>query len=49
MDCRFTHKNCAYAVGNTAKERFMGTWSDGTPVAAAVDVAYPGTPTAGSP
>jgi acetyl esterase/lipase len=31
--CAFTGEWCDYALGNTAEQRFMGTWSDGVPVA----------------
>lgn len=31
-DCAFYQKNCDYALGNTAEQRYMGTWSDGTAV-----------------
>jgi hypothetical protein len=31
-DAAFFGKNREYALGNTAKQRFMGIWSDGTPV-----------------
>lgn len=31
-DAAFFGKNREYALGNTAKQRFMGLWSDGTPV-----------------
>ena len=31
-DAAFYGKNREYALGNTPKQRFMGTWSDGTPV-----------------
>lgn len=33
MDCAFAGENCAYAFGDTPEQRFMGTWSDGTPIA----------------
>jgi pimeloyl-ACP methyl ester carboxylesterase len=32
-DAAFFGKNRAYALGNTPEQRFMGKWSDGTPVA----------------
>lgn len=31
-DAAFFGRNREYALGNTAKQRFMGIWSDGTPV-----------------
>ena len=31
-DAAFYNKNREYALGNTEKQRFMGLWSDGTPV-----------------
>jgi len=31
-DAAFTGKNRQYALGNTPQQRFMGLWSDGTPV-----------------
>ena len=31
-DAAFTGKNREYALGNTPQQRFMGLWSDGTPV-----------------
>ena len=31
-DTAFTGKNREYALGNTPQQRFMGRWSDGTPV-----------------
>ena len=31
-DAAFYGKNREYALGNTAQQRFMGLWSDGTPV-----------------
>jgi acetyl esterase/lipase len=44
MSCAFAGQDCQYAFGDTAQQRFMGTWSDGTPVAEAQVVADPGTP-----
>ncbi len=32
LDCSRTGQNCEYAIGNTEKQRFMGTWSDGQAV-----------------
>lgn len=29
LDCAFEGKNCQYAFGNTAEQRFMGQWGDG--------------------
>jgi len=31
-DAAFNNKNREYALGNTPQQRFMGLWSDGTPV-----------------
>src|SRR5262249_20574377 len=31
-DAAFYHRNREYALGNTPEQRFMGRWSDGTPV-----------------
>lgn len=31
-DCAFFGSNCDFAFGNTANQRHMGNWSDGTPV-----------------
>jgi len=31
-DCAFYRANCAFAVGDTPEHRFMGFWSDGTPL-----------------
>ena len=31
-DAAFYGRNRAYALGNTPEQRYMGTWSDGTPV-----------------
>lgn len=31
-DCAFYKKNCNAALGNTPAQKFMGKWSDGTPV-----------------
>ena len=31
-DCAFYGKNREFALGNTPQQRFMGTWSDRTPV-----------------
>ncbi len=31
-DCGMFGTNCAYALGNTSQQRFMGLWSDGVPV-----------------
>jgi len=33
MGCSFAGEWCEYALGNTPEQRFMGTWSDGVPVA----------------
>jgi acetyl esterase/lipase len=33
MGCSFDGEWCEYALGNTPEQRFMGTWSDGVPVA----------------
>ena len=32
LSCAFTGEFCEYALGNTSEQRFMGEWSDGTPV-----------------
>ena len=32
LDAAFYDKNRQYALGNTSQQRFMGIWSDGTPV-----------------
>ena len=32
IDAAFYGKNWEYALGDTPQQRFMGTWSDGTPV-----------------
>jgi acetyl esterase/lipase len=45
MNCSFADKDCDVALGNTARQRFMGTWSDGTPVAESQVIDDPGTPT----
>jgi len=36
MGCAFAGDWCEYALGNTPEQRFMGTWSDGVPVAEAI-------------
>ena len=36
--CAFRGEECAYALGDTPEQRFMGAWSDGVPVAEAVVV-----------
>ena len=36
MGCAFDGEWCEYALGNTPEQRFMGTWSDGVPVAEAL-------------
>ena len=33
MACAWDGEWCEYALGNTPEQRFMGTWSDGVPVA----------------
>ena len=33
MACSFDGEWCEYALGNTPEQRYMGTWSDGVPVA----------------
>jgi hypothetical protein len=45
MSCSFAGKDCDYALGNTANQRNMGTWSDGVPVKQLVVTEDPGTPT----
>lgn len=32
LSCSFSGTDCQYALGNTPEQRFMGVWSDGTPV-----------------
>ncbi|MDF3016583.1 MAG: hypothetical protein K0R44_1808 [Thermomicrobiales bacterium] len=44
MACTFTQVWCEYAFGDTAEQRFMGTWSDGVPVKELVVTADPATP-----
>lgn len=41
MGCAFDGEWCEYALGNTPQQRFMGTWSDGTPVTEAVVIDDP--------
>jgi len=41
MACAFAGEWCEYAFGNTPQQRFMGTWSDGVPVAEAVVAGEP--------
>ena len=36
MGCAFDGEWCEVALGNTPEQRFMGTWSDGVPVAEAI-------------
>jgi acetyl esterase/lipase len=36
MGCVFAGEWCEVALGNTPEQRFMGTWSDGVPVAEAI-------------
>jgi acetyl esterase/lipase len=48
MSCSFAGKDCQYAFGNTPAQRFMGTWSDGVPIAEPQVTDDPGTPTPGS-
>jgi hypothetical protein len=31
-DCAYAGANCQYALGDTPENRYMGTWSDGTPM-----------------
>jgi hypothetical protein len=33
LACAFAGEWCDYALGDTPEQRFMGTWSDGVPVA----------------
>jgi hypothetical protein len=33
QDCVTARRNCRFALGGTAEQRFMGRWSDGVPVA----------------
>jgi len=32
LACSFDDVGCGTALGNTPEQRFMGVWSDGTPV-----------------
>ncbi len=32
IDCSFYNINCHYAFGNTKEQKYLGTWSDGTPI-----------------
>lgn len=32
LDCTFRNQNCDYAFGDTPNQRYMGTWTDGTPI-----------------
>jgi pimeloyl-ACP methyl ester carboxylesterase len=32
VDCALNNQNCDVAFGNTPQQKFMGNWSDGTPV-----------------
>ena len=48
MSCSFANQDCQVAFGNTPQQRFIGTWSDGVPVAEAQvtkDPAVSATPT----
>jgi acetyl esterase/lipase len=45
MGCAFDGEWCAYALGNTSEQRFMGTWSDGVPVTEALVSDEPAQPT----
>jgi hypothetical protein len=45
MSCSFAGKDCQYALGDTPEQRFMGTWSDGVPIAEPQVTEDPGTPT----
>lgn len=45
MRCSFANQDCSVALGNTPAQRFMGTWSDGMPVAEAQVTDDPGPPT----
>jgi acetyl esterase/lipase len=42
MDCSFANQDCQVALGNTPEQRFMGTWSDGVPVAEPIVTDDPG-------
>jgi acetyl esterase/lipase len=44
LGCAFADQRCEYALGQMPELRFMGTWSDGVPVAAAQVMDDPGTP-----
>jgi acetyl esterase/lipase len=41
MGCAFDGEWCEVALGNTAEQRFMGTWSDGVPVTEAIVIDDP--------
>jgi acetyl esterase/lipase len=43
MSCGFAGKDCQYALGDTPEQRFMGAWSDGTPVTEAQVESDPNT------
>ena len=44
MACAFDGTWCEYALGDTPEQRFMGTWSDGVPVAELEVIDDPSTP-----
>jgi hypothetical protein len=44
MVCAFTNDDCQFALGDTPQQRFMGIWSDGTPVSEARVTQDPGAP-----
>lgn len=45
MTCSFADQDCETALGGTPQQRFMGTWSDGVPVATPIVTDDPGMPT----
>ena len=44
MGCAFKGEWCEYARGDTPEQRFMGTWSDGMPVAEPIVTDDPAEP-----
>lgn len=44
MSCSFAGQDCQVALGNTPEQRYMGTWSDGVPVAEPEIIEDPGPP-----
>jgi hypothetical protein len=49
MSCTFTGQDCQYAFGDTSEQRFMGYWSDGTPVDELQVIDDPGPPDPATP